>query len=102
MLDLVRQTSALEISKFNDANEFDVTVVPGVLWDDLNSFNEEMMDGALKLEKVENKHIKIVQPASEDAEELVVKVKFFKLQEDDSGNPTRMRVRFVRKRGDIM
>jgi hypothetical protein len=39
--------------------DFDVDVVPGVIFDDLNSFNEEYRDGKLTIEKVDNKHILI-------------------------------------------
>lgn len=89
--------------------DFDVDVVPGVIFDDLNSFNEEYRDGKLTIEKVDNKHILITQkddsPEAEEGEsaanDLVVKVKFFQLEAGEEGAPSRTRIRFVRKRGDI-
>jgi len=98
MLDLVRQTSALTLCKFNDMTDHDIDVAPGVVWDDLNNFNAEHLDGKMKIEHVENKCIKMTLPgADETALDLVIKVKFFQTE----GENTRTRVRFVRKRGDI-
>ena len=48
MLDLVRQTSALDHVKFNDMGDFDIEVDPGVVWDDINNFNAEQKDGKIK------------------------------------------------------
>ena len=88
--------------------DYDVDVVPGVIFDDLNQFNEENKDGKLTIEKVDNKHI-LLTLKDEEAEvegnaanDLVVKVKFFQLEAgEEGGAPNRTRVRFVRKRGDI-
>jgi len=100
MLDLVRQTSVIDTSRFNDMTDFDIEVQPGVIWDDLNTFNEEHLEGKMKIEKVDNKHILMTMPAEEDsAQELVVKVKFFGLPANEES--ARLRVRFVRKRGDL-
>jgi len=106
MLDLVRETSALEIRRFNDMTDHDIEVEPGVIWEDLNTFNQEHCEGQLQIEKVENKCIKLTLPGAQGPEEditnseLLVKVKFFKLPgtEDET---QRTRVRFIRKRGDL-
>lgn len=102
MLDLVRQVSVLDCCKFNDMTDFDLEVVPGVVFDDLNTYNAEHMEGKLQIEKIDNKCIRLTQPADgEDAQELVVKVKFLKQGEGDEEGLQRTRVRFVRKRGDL-
>lgn len=86
--------------------DFDIDVAPGVVFDDLVSYNEEHAEGKMKIEVVENKHFLITQK-DESAEEgnsandLVVKVKFFQLEANEEGAPTRSRVRFIKKRGDI-
>lgn len=96
MLDLVRETSALELRRFNDMTDHDITVDPGVIFDDLNTFGLEHLGGKMQVEKVEGKCLKVTVSGDENSEELVVKVKFFKLPEDG-----RTRVRFIRKRGDL-
>jgi hypothetical protein len=87
--------------------DFDIDVAPGVVFDDLVSFNEEQAEGKMNIEVVENKHILITQKDEEGeadgnaTNDLVVKVKFFELEKNDEGVPSRMRVRFIRKRGDM-
>jgi len=64
---------------------------------------------------MEKQHIKITLPGNEEenTEDLVLKVKFFDLQpqneegeeeqeEDEFEEPKRLRVRFTKKRGDLM
>lgn len=41
MLDLVQEKSVIRTKKFNDLTDFDIMVDPGVIWDDLNTFNED-------------------------------------------------------------
>ena len=91
MLDLVKMSSEVEVSRFNDVTDYDVDVVPGVIWDDLNSFNSDHYAGKMKIQYKEHKYIKM------NMDEIEVKVKFFKHEEDSS----RIRVRFLRKKGDI-
>ena len=98
MLDLVRQTSALDHVKFNDMADFDLEVDPGVVWDDVNNFNSEQLEGKMTIEKVEGKCIKMSLPQSEDNNALTIKIKFFKTSEDEGA---KTRVRFVKKTGDI-
>jgi len=63
MLDLVKQTSVLNIKKFNDMNDFDINVQPGVIWDDLNTFNTDMFEEQFTIEKTEGKHIMMTHKA---------------------------------------
>lgn len=59
--------------------DFDIDVVPGVIWDDIQSYNTEFYDNKMVIEKVENKHIKITIPDEESEEnknDIIVKVKF--------------------------
>ena len=87
--------------------DFDIDVAPGVVFDDLVQYNEEQADGKMKIEVVEKKHILITQKddgaeaEGNAANDLVVKVKFFQLETNEEGTPTRSRVRFIRKRGDM-
>jgi len=41
MLELVREQSVIDYLRFNDLTDFDIDVVPGVLWDDLNTYKQE-------------------------------------------------------------
>jgi len=71
-----------------------------VVWDELNSFNEDLFEGKLKIESnLEKKWLKI---SMEDKESLpmLVKVKFFDLSEGDEDRK-RLRIRFTKKRGDL-
>jgi len=63
---------------------------------------------------MDKKYIKLTLPANmeENTDELVLKIKFFELQpeenneeeedEDDFEEPRRLRVRFTKKRGNLM
>ena len=79
MLHLIRQKTVVDFARFNDQTDFDIEVVPGVLWDDLNTFQAEHCNN-LNVEKVDAKGFKLTLPANEEegTEELQVKVKFFK------------------------
>lgn len=48
--------------------DFDIDVVPGVIWDDLQSFNTEIFENKMVVERIENKYIKITIPDSENSE----------------------------------
>jgi len=99
MLELVREQSIIDYARFNDQTDFDIDVVPGVLWDDLNTYKAEH-NNALQVEKVEGKYFKLSLPASEEnPSDLCVKVKFFK--QSGADEEARTRVKFVRKRGDL-
>lgn len=73
--------------------DFDIEVVPGVVFEDLQQYNEEILEGKMKIEKIDGKCIKLtIQDEEEGGDNhTIVKVKFFKL------NDARTRVRFIRK-----
>jgi len=99
MLEVVRQVSELEIFKFNDITDHDITVTPKTIWDDLETFNLDYFDERLRLEaNLEKKYFKLFL----DDEKLEVKIKFFQLtgSEEEDEQP-RLRMRFIKKRGDI-
>jgi serine/threonine protein kinase len=100
MLNFVKHTSVLDIKKFNDMNDFDIKVEPGVVWDDINTFNTECFDEQFIVEKVKDKHIMLTLKGTEEGDQdLVVKVKFFQVPDQD--DESKIRVRFVRKTGEI-
>ena len=78
MLNLIRQRSVIDFSRFNDQTDFDIECVPGVIWEDLNVYKEEQ-NNKLVIEKIDGKGFKLTLPADEEegTDELVCKVKFF-------------------------
>lgn len=98
MLELVKDKPIIT-TRFNDNVDFDLEITPGVIYDDLNSFNEEVFDGKMTIEVIPDKHIQITIQASdkETEHDTVVKVKFYKIEDSE-----RTRVRFIRKKGDII
>ena len=81
MLEIVRQSSvlALERYKFNDLTDYDIDCEPGVVWDELNSFNEDLFEGKFKIESnIEKQWMKLSLESKEEMP-LTVKVKFFEL-----------------------
>mmetsp|Transcript_13574 Transcript_13574/g.23098 ORF Transcript_13574/g.23098 Transcript_13574/m.23098 type:complete len:408 (+) Transcript_13574:43-1266(+) len=81
MLELVRQSSvlALERYRFNDLTDYDIDCEPGVVWDELNSFNEDLFEGKFKIESnIEKQWLKLSLESKEELP-LQVKVKFFEL-----------------------
>jgi hypothetical protein len=100
MLDLVRDTSVLNIKKFNDMNDFDISVDPGVIWDDLNTFNTDHFEEQFTIEKKDGKHIVMTMKATEAGnQDLKVKVKFFKVQDEE--DEQKLRIRFIKKAGEL-
>jgi len=94
--------------------DFDIQTTPGDVWEELNNFNADYFDSQLTLENnMEKKYIRLTLPANEEEKtsELMLKIKFFDLQppeegddeqeEDDFEEPRRLRVRFIKKRGDL-
>lgn len=83
--------------------DHDITVTPGTIWEDLLTFNAEYFDDRLRLEQnLEKKCFKIFL----DDDNLEVKVKFFEItnseeEEDDEEAPKRLRMRLVKKRGNL-
>lgn len=100
MLELVREKSVIDFARFNDLTDFDIDVVPGVLWDDINTYKAEHKND-LQVEKVDGKYFKLTLAANpeENTSDLVVKVKFFK--QSGAEEESRTRVKFIRKRGDM-
>jgi len=105
MLELVRQTSVknLELFKFNDMTDHDIDVTPGTIWEDLNEFNTEYFDNKMQLEQnFEKKYFKL-RFEDPDSSKLEVKITFLDLNvhEEDEDAPRRLRMRLVKKRGDL-
>lgn len=99
MLDLVRTTSVIDIKRFNDMNDFDISVGPESVWDELNNFNTDGFDEQFNIEKKDGKHILMTLKGDDGSQDLKVKVKFF--QVPDAEEDSKIRVRFVRKTGEI-
>jgi len=57
--------------------DYDITVDPGVIWDDLRQWNTENYENKFEIEHVENKHILMKLSGDADSSDIVVKVKFF-------------------------
>lgn len=86
--------------KFNDMTDHDISVTPAQFWEDLRQFNDDCFDSRLTLSKNEDKKCFMIELPEE---ELKVKVKFLELNEDQNEDePARLRVRFVKKQGDLM
>ena len=97
MLELVRQMPSVGVNtyQFNDMTDFDIDVVPGVVWDELNNFNSDMYDNKLTIEaKPEKRCIMISQEDKEnELNNLQVKLKFFNLAEEaEEGDKPRLRL----------
>lgn len=108
MLELVRQTSVknLELFKFNDMTDHDIDVTPGTIWEDLNEFNCEYFDNKLQLEQNFEKQYFKLRYEDPESSKLEVKITFLDLkateeEDDDEDAPRRLRMRLVKKRGDL-
>jgi len=115
MNQLIRQQSLenLRLYKFNDMADHDIDVDPSVIWEDLNMFNVDFFDEKLKIDaNLEKKHITIQMNDEETNEvDFLVKAKFFNLSNEDTETegsdevsedaPKRLRLKFVKKRGDL-
>ena len=107
----------LQLVGFNDRNEFDIDVAPGVIYEDLCAWNTEVYKEAMQIDIVEkegaprNILLTINDPnnvasveteegvQTAEADKIVVKVKFFSALDDEEG---KVRVRFHRKRGNMI
>lgn len=68
----MRNDSNLELFKFNDMQDHDIDVSPGMIFEELNNFNSDYFDSKLKVEaNLNKKYIRL------SMENLDVKVKFF-------------------------
>jgi hypothetical protein len=85
--------------------DFDIDIQPGVVWDDLNSFNQDVFDSKLKLEaNIDKKWMKMTLNDDEEYGDLIVKMKFFELSNENDINDSkkRYRMRFIKKRGCLV
>ena len=94
--------------KYNDMTDHDIDVAPGEILEQLNTFNCEFFDNNLQvLPNFEKQHIKLIAKN----ENLEVKIKFFEAEQDDEDEDEeeedtyefnkRLRMRLVKKKGDI-
>ena len=114
---MIRECADLQLRAFNDKCEFDIDVQPGVIFESLQAWNTEVFEEKLTIAVQEKegkpRNIVITVPdqanvACEEtqegvqaapADDIFIKVKFFKSVDDPEG---RTRVRFHRKRGDLI
>lgn len=115
MNQLIRQMSLenLRLYRFNDMADHDIDVDPSVIWEDLNMFNVDFFDEKLKINaNLEKKHITIQMNDEETNEvDFLVKAKFYNLNNEDTETegseeisedaPKRLRLKFIKKRGDL-
>ena len=105
MLELVREISKTGLSsyKFNDMTDFDIDHTPREIYEEIMSFNQDLYKEQLHVEvNNEKKWIKIIKEDKEvSANTMIVKIKFFEVPVEE-GQDSRFRVRFQRKRGNIM
>jgi len=88
--------------------DHDIEVMPGTIWEELNMFNEDIYEGKLKLDYNSEKQymsIEMMDPES-GMLDFQVKAKFFAIpneeeEEPSEGEPTRLRIRLIKKRGDL-
>ncbi len=85
--------------------DHDIDVSPGTIWEDLNEFNVEYFDNRMKLEQnFEKKYFKISFDDPE-SQKIEVKITFLNLmgseEDEDEDAPRRLRMRLVKKRGDL-
>lgn len=107
MLELVRDVPEnFENFKFNDMTDYDIDYAPGVIYEELNNFNETYYEKKLNIElNSEKRWIKIHQEGTEELMPLKVKVKFFNVTEkpEEEGDEVipRYRMRMVKQLGDL-
>merc|ERR1712100_424474 len=100
MGELVRQASAseLELFKFNDLVDYDIEVMPGTIWEELNMFNEDLFESKLTLAYDSEKQHMTIEMADPETGilDFKVKAKFFALNtpsKDESGEADQLRLR---------
>ena len=73
---------------------------PAVIWEELEDFNCEAVNDTLRLEANEEKRAFYIEMGGDRP--FLVKAKFHALNEDDcDGEEGRLRLRFIKKRGDM-
>merc|ERR1719453_2409749 len=84
-----------EDDKFNDLVDYDIEVMPGTIWEELNMFNEDLFESKLTLDYNTDKQHMTIEMADPETGliDFKVKAKFFALNntEEDSyeGEPMR-------------
>ena len=107
MLELVREKPEnFENFKFNDMTDYDIDYAPGVVFEELNNFNENFYEKKLNIElNADKKWIKIHQEGTEELKTLKIKVKFFdvteKPEDEEEEAIPRYRIRMVKQLGDL-
>lgn len=91
----------MELYKFNDLTDHDITVSPATIWEQLQVFNEDFYQSKLKLEQNLEKKCFILED-----EDIKIKVKFLELNHQKSErisdeDKARLRMRFVKKSGGL-
>jgi len=87
--------------------DHDIEVMPGTIWEELNMFNEDLFEGKLTLDYNQEKQYMTIEMSDPESGELdfLVKAKFFALNNTDEesyeGEPQRLRLRLVKKKGDL-
>lgn len=78
--------------------------MPGTIWEELNMFNEDLFESKLTLDyNTEKQHMTIEMADPETGMiDFKIKAKFFSLEtNEEEGDPMRLRIRLVKKRGDL-
>ena len=107
MLELVREKPEnFENFKFNDMTDYDIDYAPGVVFEELNNFNENFYEKKLNIElNADKKWIKIHQEGTEELMPLKIKVKFFdvteKPEDEEEEVIPRYRIRMIKQVGDL-
>ena len=84
-------------------------MVPGIVLDELTAFNDDMYGGKLTIEPIAEKKSILIKQEDDEEElnNLLVKVKFFNLNNPESGEADvqntqpRLRLQFKKKKGDL-
>lgn len=114
LLQLIRQTSeaTMNLYKFNDMTDHDIDVSPGQFIEELNQINYEVFDKQFDIKpNFDKQNVTLAM----DSQNLLIKFKFFEIQnpvdesdeeeEEEKDNDfefnQRLRVRIVKKRGDL-
>lgn len=86
--------------------DFDIDVTPAVVWEQLEVFNDDFYESKLSLEQNLDKKCFLLEQSNAENEEdnLKIKIKFLDLKEENEDGedvPSRLRVRFIKKRGNL-
>lgn len=86
---------------FNDKTDFLTQCDPGYIVEKIQEFNTNVCNDELKVEINDEKQwVKILK--GENGADLTIKIKFFKQGAPEEGDDQVYRVKFTKKRGNIM